>query len=145
MRMPRGSSRSRARARARSVRARAAPLRVSAWSLHLLRAGQELVRRLEAGEAKLLLFASRGVDEDDCGNADDRIALVQLLHDRIIGVGEIGFDAREAVEILRHSRVAERLFVELLTWNAPCREEVDHDRFARRRRNRRVVLLPMHL
>src|SRR3954454_15872238 len=100
MRRPRGSARSRARARARFVRARAAPLQESAWSLHLLRTGQELVGRLKAGEAKLLLFASRGVDEDDGRNADDRIALGQLLHDRIVGVGEIGFDAREAVEIL---------------------------------------------
>src|SRR3954453_137064 len=118
MRTPRGSAGSGARARARSVRARAAPLRVSAWSLHLLRAGQELVGRLEAGEAKLLLFAPRGGDEDDGRNPDNLITLRQLLHDRIVGIGEIGFDAREAVEILRHGCVAEGLFVELLTRNA---------------------------
>src|SRR3954451_7157856 len=109
MRTPRGSARSRARGRARSVGARAGHHPMTEWSLHLLRAGQELVRRFESGEAKLLLFVPRGVDEDDGGNANDRVALRQLLHDWIVAVGEIGFDACEAVEIFRNGRVAECL------------------------------------
>src|SRR5437016_12841752 len=101
MRRPRGSARSRDRERARSVRARAGHRSMTEWSLHLLRAGQKLFWLLESGQAKLLLLVSRGVDEDDGGNADDRVTLRQFLHDRIVGFYQIGFDPREAIDIVR--------------------------------------------
>src|SRR4029077_12425934 len=98
----RGTARSQARVRAQCARARAGRHPMTAWSLHLLNPGQELLRLLEAGEAKRLLLVSRRMDEDDGRDADDRIALRELLHQRILVVRHIGLDARETVEVLGH-------------------------------------------
>src|SRR6185436_20175266 len=73
---------------------------------------------LVADEAQIAQLISVGVEEHDRRRTDDAVALHQLLMLRLV-LRHVRFDAREALQLRRHCRIAERARVELLTRDAP--------------------------
>src|SRR5215203_3506861 len=76
-------------------------------SFHALRALQELLRRLEAGQPGARGFIAFRVDEHDRRHAKDRILPGERLGGRILGGRQVRLHADEAIELAHHPRVGE--------------------------------------